>query len=115
MGRWVTSQEIQILKEWMVEQERGQDERMGKLEARMTGSEQTMAGLRETVTAMDVRLRGFDSVIDRLERSVKPIEDLATIVNRGKLYWAKAAGFVGGMLVLLDLIARSLPRLHWPW
>ena len=111
----MTSQEIQILKDWMVEQGRGQDERMGKLEARMSGSEQTIAGLRETVTAMDVRLSGFDSVIDRLERSVKPIEDLATIVNRGKFYWAKAAGFIGGILVLLDLVARSLPRLHWPW
>lgn len=111
----MTSQEIPILKDWMIEQARGQDERMGKLEARMSGSEQTMAGLRETVTAMDVRLSGFDSVIDRLERSVKPIEDLATIVNRGKLYWAKAAGFIGGILVLLDLVARSLPRLHWPW
>lgn len=113
MGRWVA--EFQVLKEWMVEHANRQDERTSRLEARVTDGEQTLSNLRDAVTAMDTKLNGIDSVIDRLERSVKPIEDLATIVTKGKLYWAKAAGFVGGMLVLLDLIARSLPRLHWPW
>lgn len=107
----MTSNEVDVLKAWMEDRFARSDERIATLEAHARSTDQSMARVQEAMTMLEAKLDGIDSVVERLELIVKPIEDLATLVNRGKVW----RGEVVAVLVALDLLARVIPRLAWPF
>lgn len=106
----MTTNEVNILKELMLREFARYDERMTTFEANLARTDAMVGGIRETVAAMDVKLTGFNGVIERLERSVQPLEEIAAIMTRGKKWW----GFVALLIVLLQIVVRSLPPIPWP-
>ena len=82
---------------------------------RLDGIEARQAVVEHRTDAMHAKIEHFDEVVNRLDGLAESLETVSGFVRRGKRAWAKSAGFIGGILLVVDVIAHSLPRLHWNW
>jgi hypothetical protein len=96
----MTSNDVAELKAWIDERLIAQTELIEKHGARLDSVEQELTYMSATY--------------QQVERLADALEATATFINRGKKFWLTFASLITATLVIIDLVARSLPKLPWP-
>jgi hypothetical protein len=56
----------------------------------------------------------MDATYAQIERLADAMETTSAFINRGKKFWVTFASFITATLVIIDLVARSIPKIPWP-
>lgn len=111
----MTSDEIRMLKEWMLENFGQLKGDIGELKERVSAVEERTVATETGLAAANVKLDDMHHVFARMDQINDSLENIVGFVRRGKAFWAGFGGFLTALMLLANLIARSLPKLGFPW
>lgn len=111
----MTNDQVQLLKEWMLEN-------FGQLKGEISELSQRVSSLEERTVATEMGLSHANAKLDdmqhvfaRMDQINDSLDNIVSFCRRGKAFWVGAGTVVTTVLLILDVLARSLPKIGFPW